>query len=220
MDKIIPSFRKSLFSSSKDIIVDLTELSVDSLLDDGLLKDLPIVGLLVGVKNTAQSLHDRNLLKQTLNFIKQFNSGKIDEIKLNKYIEEFNSNNKKTQAELERVLIILNNIIELEKSSMLANLFKSYINEIITWDEFCEFSEIIRMMFIQDIEYFKKIYSGKVKDTCDLSLYPIDRLSSLGLVNTSPKRLNQIEPNSSYFREEKFVVMSKIGGKFYQATLL
>lgn len=60
MDQIIPSFKKTIFDGSKDSIVDLTELGIDSLLDDGLLKDIPIVGLLVGVKNTAQNIHDRN----------------------------------------------------------------------------------------------------------------------------------------------------------------
>lgn len=38
MDQIIPSFKKTIFDGSKDSIVDLTELGIDSLLDDGLLK--------------------------------------------------------------------------------------------------------------------------------------------------------------------------------------
>lgn len=48
MDKIIPSLKKSLFDGSKELI---------------------------GVKNTCQNIHDRNLLRQTLQFIKEFNSG-------------------------------------------------------------------------------------------------------------------------------------------------
>ena len=63
MDKIIPSFASSLFDGSKDHIGDITELGIDSLLDDGVFKDLPIVSMLVGVKNTYQNIHDRNLLK-------------------------------------------------------------------------------------------------------------------------------------------------------------
>lgn len=59
--------------------MNLTELEIDSILDDGLLKDVPIVGLLVVVKNTTQNIHDRNLLRQTLKFIQKFNSGTISE---------------------------------------------------------------------------------------------------------------------------------------------
>lgn len=88
MDQIIPSFKKNIFDSSKDSIMNLTELGIDSLLDDGLLKDVPIVGLLVGVKNTAQNIHDRNLLRQTLKFIQEFNSGTLSEEKLIRYKEK------------------------------------------------------------------------------------------------------------------------------------
>ena len=45
MDKIIPSFASSLFDGSKDPIGDITELGIDSLLDDGVFKDLPIVSM-------------------------------------------------------------------------------------------------------------------------------------------------------------------------------
>ena len=215
MDKIIPSFKDSLFSDSTDILGDIAELGIDSLLDDGLFKDFPIVGFLIGVTKTAQNIHDRNLLRQTLNFIKQFNSGKIDTEKLEKYRNEINSNNKKAEEELGRVLIILNNNVELQKSTMLANLFRNYVNEKISWLEFCEFSEIVRMLFISDIECLKNIYSGKTKDTTGLVLYHIDRLISLGLINSSMKSI--MTSSLSGTRMDKYVNLTAIGGKFYQS---
>ena len=214
MDQIIPSFKKTIFEESKDSIMDLTELGIDSLLDDGLLKEVPIVGLLVGVKNTAQNIHDRSLLRQTLKFIQEFNSGKVTEEKLIKYKEKINSDNHKAEEELGRVLIILNNNIELEKSKMIANLYRNYINEVINWDEFCEFSEIVRMLFISDLLCLRKIYTGQMKDTSGTSLYPIDRLASLGLVNTSMKAI--FISNNSNSRTDKYVNLTSIGGKFYQ----
>lgn len=214
MDKIIPSFKDSLFSDSTDIIGDIAELGIDSLLDDGVFRDFPIVGFLIGVTKTAQNIHDRNLLRQTLNFIKQFNLGKIDAEKLEKYRAEINSNEKKAEEELGRVLIILNNNVELQKSTMLANLFRNYVNERITWSEFCEFSEIVRMLFISDIAYLKEIYSGKTKDTIGLALYHIDRLISLGLINSSMKSIST--SNLSGTRMDRYVNLTAIGGKFYQ----
>ena len=214
MDKIIPSFKDSLFSDSTDIIGDIAELGIDSLLDDGVFRDFPIVGFLIGVTKTAQNIHDRNLLRQTLNFIKQFNFGKIDAEKLEKYRAEINSNEKKAEEELGRVLIILNNNVELQKSTMLANLFRNYVNEKITWSEFCEFSEIVRMLFISDIAYLKEIYSGKTKDTTGLALYHIDRLISLGLINSSMKSISTSSLSGT--RMDKYVNLTAIGGKFYQ----
>lgn len=217
MDKIVPSFQESLFDGSKDFIEDIVEVGIDSVLDEGLLKDIPIVGFLVGTKNVIQNLQDRNLLNQTLQFIKEFNSGKIEKEKIEKYKKKL-IDSKQAEKELGRVLLILNSNIDIEKSKMLARLFRNYIDEKINWDEFCEFSEIIKNMFLSDINFFKNIYCGKIKDTVNYPLYPFDRLVSLGLINTSPKGVYPIDPEGSYSRQDKFVSISKIGGKFYEST--
>ena len=217
MDKIIPSFSTSLFDGSKDSIGDIVEIGIDSLLDDGLFKDIPIVNMLVGVKNTYQNIHDRNLLKQTLAFIKQFNSGTIDQNKLIKYKELINSDSKKAEKELGRVLIILNSTVDMEKSQMLANLYKAYINEKINWNQFCEFSEIIKMLFLNDFNIIKLIYNHQVTDTSGIEIYPIDRLSSLGIVNTAMKSI--MISNSANSRSDKYVNLTSIGEKFYESVI-
>lgn len=217
MDKIIPSFSSSLFDGSKDSIGDIVEIGIDSLLDDGLFKDIPIVNMLVGVKNTYQNIHDRNLLKQTLAFIKQFNSGTIDQNKLIKYKELINSDSKKAEKELGRVLIILNSTVDMEKSQMLANLYKAYINEKINWNQFCEFSEIIKMLFLNDFNIIKLIYDHQVTDTNGIEIYPIDRLSSLGIVNTAMKSI--MISNSANSRSDKYVNLTTIGEKFYESVI-
>lgn len=217
MDKIIPSFASSLFDGSKDSIGDITELGIDSLLDDSVFKDLPIVSMLVGVKNTYQNIHDRNLLKQTLTFIKQFNSGSINQEKLNKYRDMLNTDSKKAEKELGRVLIILNSTIDMEKSQMLANLYKSYINEKINWNQFCEFAEIIKMLFLNDFNIIDLIYKHQITDTSGIEIYPIDRLTSLGIVNTVMKTI-MISSNTSS-KSDKYVNLTTIGQKFYECVI-
>lgn len=217
MDKIIPSFASSLFDGSKDSIGDITELGIDSLLDDGVFKDLPIVSMLVGVKNTYQNIHDRNLLKQTLTFIKQFNSGSINQEKLNKYRDMLNTDSKKAEKKLGRVLIILNSTIDMEKSQMLANLYKSYINEKINWNQFCEFAEIIKMLFLNDFNIIDLIYKHQITDTSGIEIYPIDRLTSLGIVNTVMKTI-MISSNTSS-KSDKYVNLTTIGQKFYECVI-
>ena len=217
MDKIIPSFASSLFDGSKDPIGDITELGIDSLLDDGVFKDLPIVSMLVGVKNTYQNIHDRNLLKHPLTFIKQFNSGSINQEKLNKYRDMLNTDSKKAEKELGRVLIILNSTIDMEKSQMLANLYKSYINEKINWNQFCEFAEIIKMLFLNDFNIIDLIYKHQITDTSGIEIYPIDRLTSLGIVNTVMKTI-MISSNTSS-KSDKYVNLTTIGQKFYECVI-
>ena len=84
MNEVVPKFQDSLFTGLSNTIPDIAELGIDSILSEGTLKDIPVVNALLGVKNTAQSLHDRNLLRQTLAFINEFNNGNINEEKKQK----------------------------------------------------------------------------------------------------------------------------------------
>lgn len=220
MDKIIPSFKKSLFDGSKELIGELTEYGIDSLLDEGLFKSFPIVSFLVGIKNTCQNIHDRNLLRQTLQFIKEFNAGTINPDSLDKYKKGINNNSNKQEEELGRVLILLNSNIELEKSKMLANLFRNYINSKISWDEFCEFSEIVKMLFVRDINYLRKIYIGSFKRYREIPDYILNRLSSLGLISMKIKGITLDRLENLSFSNEQDISLSKIGGKFYQSIIL
>lgn len=93
MDKIIPAFETTLFDSTlSDACADIAEMGIDSLLDDGVCKSIPVVGLLVGIGKTAQNIHDRNLLKQTIKFINTFNEKSISIQKIQKYQKSYKKN--------------------------------------------------------------------------------------------------------------------------------
>ena len=113
MDKIVPAFETTLFDSAlSGSCINMAELGIDSLLDDGMFKSIPIVSTLIGIGKTAQNLHDRNLLKQTVKFINTFNERTISPKKLQDYKNHLNSNSKYAEEELGRVLILLNSNID------------------------------------------------------------------------------------------------------------
>ena len=218
MNELVTNFKKSLFEKNIESIGELSEILIDSVIEDGVLKDLPIAGTISSFIKITKSINDRNLLKQTLQFIKEFNSGSIDFDKLKSYKDSINNDRNKAEEELGRVLIILNNFIDLEKSKMLANVFRSYVNGVISWDDFCEFSEIIKNLMLKDIDYIYKIYTGKLKNTSGYPLYPFNRLGSLGLIDMVPNALFPVDSEGSYYRRDYFVSLSAIGGKFYQVV--
>lgn len=85
MDQIVPAFEISLLDSTLgDVVVEMAELGIDSCLEEGVFRSIPIVSTLIGVAKTGQHIHDRNLLKQTLEFIKAFNEKRISSEKLEK----------------------------------------------------------------------------------------------------------------------------------------
>ncbi len=211
MNKIVPQFQNSLFSDIANNIPDIAEFGIDSILNEGILKDFPLMSTLIGVKSVAQNLHDRNLLRQTLTFVKELNSGQLDGKKKEKYKKKINENPKKAEAELGRVLIILNQNIELAKSKILAAIFREYINENIDWKTFCEFSEITKMFFIDDIYDLDTIYHQEPNYLAFLS-YGADRLVALGLVKSSTAPA--IVEDALDIRQS--MKLSDIGEKYYK----
>lgn len=217
MDKLVDDFEKSLFNSSKDVISDYLEIGIDSLMNEGILKEIPIVNTIVGVLKIGKNVHDRNLLKQTLTFINEFNNNKISRDKLEQYKITIEYNPKRCEEELGRILLLLNNFIDKEKSIMLAKIFKAYIEKIINWNEFCEYSEIINRLFIQDINLLNMIYDGTVSDTTNRGdLYRVERLNSLGIIGISFKstRITTINGVQQENRQDSYLSMNSNGRKF------
>ena len=123
MDELVENFEKSLFDDSKDIIGDYLEIGIDSIIDEGILKEIPIVKTIVGVLKVGKNVHDRNLLKQTLVFINEFNRNEIRQDKIEEYKKRIENDPKKCEDELGRIILLLNNFIDKEISIMLAKLF-------------------------------------------------------------------------------------------------
>lgn len=212
MDKIVPAFEVSLLDPVFSATLDIGEVGIDSLLDDGIFKDIPIVNLVMGIGKTAQNIHERNLLQQTLNFIKSFNEKSIDEKKLKKYKEKINKNKKVAEKELGRVLIILNSNVETKKSELLGKIFRSYVDERIDWNKFCDLSEAISRLFISDINLIYDVWQHKINDSNHCMNYQIDRLVSIGFIGTTTKSMTIGSNNTS--NTERYLNITEFGRLF------
>lgn len=213
MDKIVPAFETTLFDSTlSDACIDMAELGIDSLLDDGVFKSVPIVSVLVGIGKTAQNLHDRNLLKQTIKFINTFNEKSITPAKLQKYKEHLYSNPKFAEDELGRVLITLNSNVDLKKSEILARFYRAYVEQQINWDTFCELSEVTSRMFVSDIKLLFAVYNKQVSDTSQCPVYQADRLIALGLLDSAMKSMSIGSVSGSH--TQRYIQTNQLGNTF------
>lgn len=79
MSELVPALKDTLFSSTYEIVSEYAEIGIDVLLDNEILKEIPVVGTLSSLCKVGYNLHERNLIKQTLAFITEFNSGNISQ---------------------------------------------------------------------------------------------------------------------------------------------
>ena len=106
---IIPSFRDSIFRDSTDALKEYGEIAIDTILGQGLLSDIPIVNTITAICKTGLNIKERNYLRQTLAFIKGFNSGNMEQ-----YRQTLISDRKKAEQELGRMVVFW--ILRLNKS--------------------------------------------------------------------------------------------------------
>jgi len=185
MANLVPAFKQSIFNESLvDEMANIAEIGIDSILSEGLLRELPIFNLLLGASRTIKNIQERNLLKNTAIFINEVNSHKIDEKKLQKYKEKL-GNEKFAERELGRVLILLNQYVDNIKCRILGRLFIEYVNQELTWEKFCELSDTVNRFFLDDIPFLLEI-SNSPESHIEYHIYSIPynirRLESIGLV--------------------------------------
>lgn len=217
MESLIPSFKESLFDPAlKDIGADISELGIEGILSDETARQIPVVRVIYALIKTGLNIRDRKALLNTYKFIAALNNGTIDPEKVEKHRRKLDSNPSFAEKELGRVLVILDSMLDQEKSALLAKIYRAYVEERISWDEFCELSEVVDRMFLSDFRLLKDVRSRIVTNTTQCESHRADRLASLGLVSLSVKRIAASKQNTH--KTDYFIEATSLGISFCELT--
>ena len=88
---------------------------LDSVLEDGLLKDIPIIASAISIYKLGTSLREWHELLKLYHFVKSLNNGMQDEKQREKYILNFQNNQKTRNKELAYLMVVLDKYINLDK---------------------------------------------------------------------------------------------------------
>ncbi|KOP67212.1 hypothetical protein AMS62_19630 [Bacillus sp. FJAT-18019] len=157
------SFTKSLFNESKDLNIDLSEVVIDNVLENDIVKEIPIVKSIVAATNMGLRIKERHFAKKSLVLLKQFWSSSIDEDKLNKFKSRLNIDSKYTAKVMEQLLIILDRYIEEEKAVIMGKLLASHVNDKLNEEEFFEYIIILDQLYVTDFKVLR-MYYDKTKE--------------------------------------------------------
>ena len=217
---IIPSLKETLFypitTNLNDSLMEITEIGIDALLEDGMLKSIPVLGTIAALCKTGLNLRERNLIRQTAVFIMSFNDEKIDQKKLDAYREAL-KDPKKAEKELGRVILLLDRFLEEKQSELLGRFYRTYVAGGIKWEKFIELSETIERMMVSDYEELISIARKPIKaieSIPDRRMYRIQRLQSLGLVMENKAQVIDGSTILSSGTDDRFV-LSPFGRTFF-----
>ena len=187
--ELIPSMRETLFeidgNNFKDTLIEIAESGLDYVLNDGLVKDIPVINTLASLCKTGYNIHERNLIKQTAEFINAFNSGSLTEEEIEKHKQELEEDPKKAEREIERVMLLLSKNIDTKKSRIQGSFYRHYVSGVIDWPEFCELSDVNSRMFTSDYYILEDIMCEPKYENNGYpseNMHRVSRLQALGLV--------------------------------------
>lgn len=181
---IIPAFRDSIFCDNTDIIKEYGEIFIDTIWNQSPFLTLPIINTVTAICKTGLNIKERNYLRQTIAFIKGFNSGNMERSKIDEYRNKLVSDRKKAERELGRIVVILDSTIEQEQSEILGRFYKAYIWGNYDWDMFRQLSAANQKLFFNDYEMLSFIGYDSVcsENITPLQRSSIERLQAVGLI--------------------------------------
>lgn len=153
----INSLSNSLEETLKDsdlqsVTTELAEAFTDTLLSEGVLRDIPVIGTIVGLTKASLNLNDRLLIKKLIYFLSELQDIGIE--KRQKLISSIEQSDKHKIRVGEKLLYIIDKCEDHITSKYVAILFSAFLNEEISYQDFLRGSTIIQKLLIQDLEQF------------------------------------------------------------------
>lgn len=151
------SFLASFRSPVLELIGNFSETAIDMfILENSVLKDLPIVNFIVSGAKVAGNMKDFLLMRKILIFLNGCSS--IPQQELEKFIDEIKSDPKERQKVGENLFLLLDKFEQFDKCDALAQVFGAYVRGKITREEFDHYSYALNNINIKNIKVLRSFY--------------------------------------------------------------
>lgn len=162
-----------------DVIFDVAEVILDQNLADGVLKDIPIVGVLANFAKTRQSVSEELFVRKLVRFLNELNNIPIQERK--KLLEKYPDSSDEQRVLGENLLLALERLDDIEKPAILARFFSAYIKSEIDYLTFTRLSLSLGKFNLGLLPNLRWFYSSEKngEDTPEEIIY---ELSLSGLI--------------------------------------
>jgi hypothetical protein len=138
----------------RELIANFGETALDSVLDEGVLREIPLVSSLFGLAKATISIQDKLFTKKILTFLLQLKNTDTDSRR--KQIEKIDSDPAYKTKVGEKLLYIIDKCEDNEKADYIGRLFQCYLEEKISYENFLRASKCIELTFLDDLKRFIK----------------------------------------------------------------
>jgi len=167
-------------NGAKDILTDMGEITLDSIVDNESINQIPIIGTLRSIYKISNSVSDYLFIQKLLKFFNEL--GSISDEQKESMKSRIQSDIKYRDRVGDHLLEIIDKIDDTEKPKLIAVLFRAYIDEKIDLQKFFKYSQIINRSFLPDLFNLKRYILGEA-----ITIEESSSLLSLGLLEVRTK---------------------------------
>lgn len=165
---------------------DILEYGIDFFTESDIIKDFPIVGVVVKIGFTVKSVSDRIFLKKVERFLFDYaKQSSLEKSIMHKKIQLSDTMKKKTG---EALILLLDRYSDFNKPYFLAKCFLSYMEGKLLFDDFIRLGNAIDMSHSPDLFEFIKMPDDQMI---------MDRLLRTGLTEISKNGISVTQSGSS-----------------------
>jgi len=140
-----------------DAIFDLAEVVLDQNLSEGVLKEVPIFGILAKLARAKQSVSEELFLRKLARFLADLNAVPIEERE--KLLEQYPDASLEQQVLGENLLLALERLDDTEKPAILARFFAAYIRSKIDYLTFTRLARALEKFNIELLPNLRWFYT-------------------------------------------------------------
>jgi hypothetical protein len=197
-------FNQIIKSDSFAAASDIAEISIDTLIDNEIVKDIPLIGIISKLLSIGTTINDRLFTKKLLHFLSELEN--INQNLILKEIQYIDDSQKYSQRVGEKLLEIITRIDSDEKPKIIGRLFKNFLLKKISYSQFLKLSHLVENIFIlelldiKDAKQYHRSFTNKFGYEEYMKYLPIKKISqelySYGIVEN-------INPNVQPFPENE-----------------
>jgi hypothetical protein len=189
-------------AGASDIAAEAAEIALDSVLNGGLLEEVPVFGWLMKSYNVAGAIRERIFLKKVAKFLA--GTSNVSDSERARFQAEIQTDAGFSRKVGEGLVLLLDRQEDFDKAFILGRAFSRYMRGHIQHEQFLKMAKSIELVYIGDLkclaEYYEKIksYDPKLRKPFSdwLDDHTSQSLYSSGLVRSEGYAESIYHPNN------------------------
>ena len=182
----------------EDSAAALAEVLLDSALDVGVAREIPIIGTVLALSRASLAIRDRLFLNKLLHFLRELAAVPYEQRE--EMIRKVNESPRSRVRVGEKLLYLIERCEDHQTSQILAVLFKAFVQERISYDEFLRLAHAVDRVLLADLIQFLNEDWDSSSEESAIAFLPS------GLVELVPMCIRVEDQREPDCYDEKYIV--------------